>query len=86
VFCAHALQVVVMTHAYGDCGGVRYLTNGLKVTFASNLPKCCTIHLRLCWLCGVDFVSTLCLALPPLSTTLVHHTANTAMALPASDI
>lgn len=20
-----------MTHAYGDCGGVRYLTNGLKV-------------------------------------------------------
>lgn len=23
-------QVVVMTHAYGDCGGVRYLTNGLK--------------------------------------------------------
>lgn len=25
------VQVVVMTHAYGDCGGVRYLTNGLKV-------------------------------------------------------
>jgi hypothetical protein len=24
-------QVVVMTHAYGDCTGVRYLTNGLKV-------------------------------------------------------
>jgi phosphatidylinositol glycan class A protein len=24
-------QVVVMTHAYGDCCGVRWLTNGLKV-------------------------------------------------------
>jgi hypothetical protein len=24
-----------MTHAYGDCGGVRYLTNGLKVGGAS---------------------------------------------------
>jgi hypothetical protein len=24
-------QVVVLTHAYGNCGGVRYLTNGLKV-------------------------------------------------------
>jgi hypothetical protein len=25
------VQVVVMTHSYGACGGVRYLTNGLKV-------------------------------------------------------
>lgn len=33
-----------MTHAYGDCGGVRYLTNGLKVTAAAQqLP----IHLQL---------------------------------------
>lgn len=33
---SHAcLQVVVMTHAYGDCGGVRYLTNGLKVIVAA---------------------------------------------------
>eukprot|EP00967_Tisochrysis_lutea_P060479 scaffold77362_cov17-Tisochrysis_lutea.AAC.1 len=23
-------QVVIVTHAYGDCKGVRYLTNGLK--------------------------------------------------------
>lgn len=24
-------KVVIVTHAYGDCSGVRYLTNGLKV-------------------------------------------------------
>eukprot|EP00878_Enallax_costatus_P003436 GHUV01003647.1.p1 GENE.GHUV01003647.1~~GHUV01003647.1.p1 ORF type:complete len:475 (+),score=123.32 GHUV01003647.1:322-1746(+) len=31
-------KVVVMTHAYGDCGGVRYLTNGLKVYYLYRLP------------------------------------------------
>lgn len=36
------LQVVVMTHAYGDCTGVRYLTNGLKAR--GYLP----MHFQLC--------------------------------------
>ena len=37
----HGHHVVVMTHAYGDRTGVRYITNGLKVWFA--LHKClCT--------------------------------------------
>lgn len=27
-------QVVVVTHAYGKCAGVRFLTHGLKVHFA----------------------------------------------------
>lgn len=31
-------KVVVMTHAYGDCGGVRYLTNGLKVYYLYRRP------------------------------------------------
>ncbi len=26
------MQVVVVTHAYGDCCGIRYLSNGLKVS------------------------------------------------------
>lgn len=30
--CAwHVVQVVVATHAYKDCCGIRYLDNGLKV-------------------------------------------------------
>ena len=31
ISAAALLQVVVLTHAYGDRVGVRYLTNGLKV-------------------------------------------------------
>lgn len=30
--------MVVVTHAYGDCAGVRYLTNGLKVYYLHRLP------------------------------------------------
>ncbi|EFN58809.1 hypothetical protein CHLNCDRAFT_20112 [Chlorella variabilis] len=38
--CLMALghKVVVLTHAYGDRAGVRYLTNGLKVYYAPRLP------------------------------------------------
>ncbi|GLI60760.1 hypothetical protein VaNZ11_002990, partial [Volvox africanus] len=32
------LKVVVVTHAYGNCTGVRYLTNGLKVYYLPRLP------------------------------------------------
>ena len=32
-------QVVVMTHAYDNCTGVRYLTNGLKVTARRRAPR-----------------------------------------------
>lgn len=32
------MQVVVLTHAYGTCSGVRYITNGLKVYYAPRLP------------------------------------------------
>lgn len=32
------MQVVVMTHAYGDRCGVRYMTNGLKVYYCPRLP------------------------------------------------
>lgn len=54
-------QVVVLTHAYGDCSGIRYLTHGLKVyylpikvvynqcilpTAVSNVPLLRTILLR----------------------------------------
>lgn len=28
-----SFQVVVLTHAYGDCSGIRYVTNGLKVYY-----------------------------------------------------
>ena len=31
-------KVVVLTHAYGDRSGVRWLTNGLKVYYAPRLP------------------------------------------------
>ncbi|KXZ46226.1 hypothetical protein GPECTOR_46g295 [Gonium pectorale] len=31
-------KVVVVTHSYGDCRGVRYLTNGLKVYYLPRLP------------------------------------------------
>ncbi|KAG2490079.1 hypothetical protein HYH03_011544 [Edaphochlamys debaryana] len=31
-------KVVVVTHAYGDCRGVRYLTNGLKVYYLPRRP------------------------------------------------
>eukprot|EP00775_Hariotina_reticulata_P007529 gene7529-7739_t len=31
-------KVVVLTHAYGDCGGVRHLTNGLKVYYLYRRP------------------------------------------------
>ncbi|KAF8057928.1 hypothetical protein HT031_005874 [Scenedesmus sp. PABB004] len=31
-------KVVVLTHAYGDTGGVRYLTNGLKVYYLYRRP------------------------------------------------
>ena len=39
--CLMALghKVVVLTHAYGDRAGVRYLTNGLKVLLSLH-PKC----------------------------------------------
>jgi len=33
-----AVQVVVMTHAYGDHVRVRYMTNGLKVYYCPRLP------------------------------------------------
>ncbi|GLC56388.1 hypothetical protein PLESTB_001099500 [Pleodorina starrii] len=32
------LKVVVVTHAYGNCTGIRYLTNGLKVYYLPRLP------------------------------------------------
>jgi len=38
-------QVVVMTHAYGDCTGVRYLTNGLKVSRWKGRGDCSRIIL-----------------------------------------
>ncbi|KAF5839094.1 hypothetical protein DUNSADRAFT_1639 [Dunaliella salina] len=31
-------KVVIVTHAYGDCKGVRYLTNGLKVYYLYRRP------------------------------------------------
>lgn len=31
-------KVVVLTHAYGDCAGVRWLTGGLKVYYAPRRP------------------------------------------------
>ncbi|XP_030378132.1 phosphatidylinositol N-acetylglucosaminyltransferase subunit A [Scaptodrosophila lebanonensis] len=30
---SHGHKVIVLTHAYGDCSGVRYLTHGLKVYY-----------------------------------------------------
>lgn len=27
------LQVIILTHCYGECKGVRYLTNGLKIYY-----------------------------------------------------
>jgi len=35
---ARGTRVVVMTHAYGDRGGVRYLTDGLKVYYVPRAP------------------------------------------------
>jgi phosphatidylinositol N-acetylglucosaminyltransferase subunit A len=32
------VQVVVLTHAYGNRTGVRFMTNGLKVYYAPRLP------------------------------------------------
>lgn len=34
-------QVVVLTHAYGDRSGVRWMTNGLKVYYIPRLPFYC---------------------------------------------
>lgn len=31
-------QVCVLTHAYDDRGGVRHMTNGLKVYYAPRIP------------------------------------------------
>jgi phosphatidylinositol glycan class A protein len=44
---ARGHKVVVLTHAYGDRAGVRYLTNGLKVVLRCGLrlppcSSCCT--------------------------------------------
>lgn len=39
------LQVVVVTHAYGDRSGVRYLTNYLKV-FNSAYLLLCKVHYK----------------------------------------
>ena len=33
-------KVVILTHAYGDRSGVRYLTNGLKVYMVPTLVIC----------------------------------------------
>ena len=40
------LQVVVVTHAYGDRSGVRYLTNYLKV-FSSASLLLCRVHYQI---------------------------------------
>ena len=40
------LQVVVVTHAYGDRSGVRYLTNYLKV-FSSASSLLCRVHYQI---------------------------------------
>jgi hypothetical protein len=46
-------QVVVVTHAYGDCVGIRYLTNGLKVLHLV-LARACTRSVNDSWLTCVS--------------------------------
>lgn len=33
IFNSVYFKVIILTHCYGDCKGVRYLTNGLKVYY-----------------------------------------------------
>jgi hypothetical protein len=55
---ARGHKVVVLTHAYGDRAGVRYLTNGLKVGVG--------------WWCGLMCESaTKCIQPPPCGLTAV---------------
>lgn len=44
--CTPLSQVVVMTHAYGDCGGVRYLTNGLKASERATAQRAAATHAK----------------------------------------
>ncbi|XP_004529462.1 N-acetylglucosaminyl-phosphatidylinositol biosynthetic protein isoform X1 [Ceratitis capitata] len=38
ILLAHGHKVIVLTHSYGDCKGIRYLTNGLKVYYLPIKP------------------------------------------------
>jgi phosphatidylinositol glycan class A protein len=50
------MQVIVVTHAYGDCRGVRYLTNGLKARWlqrwgAGHTHVTCSLNMQPCLGC-----------------------------------
>ncbi|XP_050329193.1 phosphatidylinositol N-acetylglucosaminyltransferase subunit A [Bactrocera neohumeralis] len=38
ILLTHGHKVIVLTHSYGDCKGIRYLTNGLKVYYLPIKP------------------------------------------------
>ncbi|XP_017485088.1 PREDICTED: phosphatidylinositol N-acetylglucosaminyltransferase subunit A isoform X2 [Rhagoletis zephyria] len=38
ILLSHGHKVIVLTHCYGDCRGIRYLTNGLKVYYLPIKP------------------------------------------------
>ncbi|GIL80993.1 hypothetical protein Vretifemale_10129 [Volvox reticuliferus] len=74
------LKVVVVTHAYGNCTGVRYLTNGLKVYYLPRLPfyQQATIPTLLGW---ARLLRAICVRE---GATLLHgHQAFSTMALEA---
>lgn len=48
VLMARGHHVVLLTHAYGNRTGVRYLTNGLKVVYAPRVP----FYQQVRWICG----------------------------------
>ncbi|WIA35689.1 hypothetical protein OEZ86_004095 [Tetradesmus obliquus] len=54
-------KVVVMTHAYGDCGGVRYLTNGLKVYYLYRRPIHAQSTMPTLWLGAFRLLRLICI-------------------------
>ncbi|KAF6266378.1 glycosyl transferase [Scenedesmus sp. NREL 46B-D3] len=54
-------KVVVMTHAYGECGGVRYLTNGLKVYYLYRRPIHAQSTMPTLWLGAFRLLRLICI-------------------------
>ncbi|KAJ9530078.1 hypothetical protein QJQ45_023357 [Haematococcus lacustris] len=77
---AAGYKVVVLTHAYDDCAGVRYLTNGLKVYYLHRKP----VYLQTTLPTFVGAMRMLRLVLLRERITLVHaHQAFSTLGLEA---
>lgn len=73
-------QVVVLTHAYGDCSGIRYVTHGLKVYYLP-IKVCYNQCILPTAVCNVPLLRTILLRE---QIDVVHgHSAFSALAIEA---